>query len=302
MEDKKTLEDKIAQQKRKFIYHKDNNNFKVRTIASINLIENMCRYAKICLTKGEEQSAQRIMEGAKKLLPAANKYSDKIYNAAEIWKYSKFSVVEVLNEDKVGSGFICSITKNSESLTAFIVTNAHVVSSDFGYGVRFRLGETNEDGENLPTQWFDAAVVCSDSENDLAVLSVELPSDNTSYRNVNEIFEPVPLILRTRKITNGMAAFAIGNRDGVALGITSGGISNVSCNVTGHKNIIQLDLTINPGNSGGPLLDVYGFVIGVNTCKISISSKTDLINYALPISQVISMLDKNKIKYYTQAD
>lgn len=56
--------------------------------------------------------------------------------------------------------------------------------------------------------------------------------------------------------------------------------------------VIQHTAMIKPGNSGGPLLNEDGQVIGVNTFFYGDSS-----NYAIHVSELTSLLDKNDIAY-----
>lgn len=63
---------------------------------------------------------------------------------------------------------------------------------------------------------------------------------------------------------------------------------------THEAYVIQHTAMIKPGNSGGPLLNEDGQVIGVNTFFYGDSS-----NYAIHVSELTSLLDKNDIAYNT---
>ena len=60
-------------------------------------------------------------------------------------------------------------------------------------------------------------------------------------------------------------------------------------------NMLQTDAAINSGNSGGPLFDMSGNVVGIVTAKYSGSSSSGAtvegIGFAIPISNVVSILD-----------
>ena len=60
-------------------------------------------------------------------------------------------------------------------------------------------------------------------------------------------------------------------------------------------NMLQTDAAINSGNSGGPLFDMAGNVVGIVTAKYSGSTTTGAsiegIGFAIPISNVVSILD-----------
>lgn len=61
---------------------------------------------------------------------------------------------------------------------------------------------------------------------------------------------------------------------------------------THEAYVIQHTAMIKPGNSGGPLLNEDGQVIGVNTFFYGDSS-----NYAIHVSELTALLDKNDIAY-----
>lgn len=60
--------------------------------------------------------------------------------------------------------------------------------------------------------------------------------------------------------------------------------------------LIQTNTDINGGNSGGPLVDVNGYVLGINTMGYNASYASG-INYATSINDVIRMLDAQGIPY-----
>src|ERR1017187_6141505 len=61
-------------------------------------------------------------------------------------------------------------------------------------------------------------------------------------------------------------------------------------NDAGHV-YIQTDAAINPGNSGGPLLNKYGYVVGVNTIKV-VGEGYSGLNFAISSNDVFVMLER----------
>ena len=132
-----------------------------------------------------------------------------------------------------------------------IVTNSHVVEG----AQRLTVTLPPPDGRT-----FDAQVVGTDAQTDLAVLKIDasnLPS--------------VPLG-DSSALRVGEWVVAIGNA--LALGggptVTAGVVSALGRDVEAPSGatlygLIQTDAAINPGNSGGPLVNLRGEVVGVNT-------------------------------------
>jgi S1-C subfamily serine protease len=158
----------------------------------------------------------------------------------------------------LGSGVIVSPD-------GYVLTNNHVVES----GARFRVGLL--DGRELI-----AKVVGTDASSDLAVLKLDAK-------------EPLPYVPmgRSDDLLIGETVIAIGNPFGLSHTVTTGVVSAVHRNFSGHGrtlfDFIQTDASINPGNSGGPLLDIQGRLIGVNTAILG--ERSAGIGFAIPIDR-----------------
>jgi len=149
-----------------------------------------------------------------------------------------------------------------------IVTNAHVVSDQSEYLVRFGKGKA-----------YTATVIGRDSASDIAVLALA---------------EPVaiaPLTLSQRPPTTGMWVMAIGNPLGLRDSMSLGVVSAVGRTLEGGgqyriPDIIQVDAAINRGSSGGVLIDSSGAVLGITTAIQSASGNFEGIGYAIPAHQL----------------
>ncbi len=147
-------------------------------------------------------------------------------------------VVSVGTDKSAGTGFIVHAS-------GYIVTNYHVVQ-----GARF-VKILTYDGNS-----YDASVVGSDSEKDLALVKI------------NGLFEPLGLA-EPGSVQIGEKVIAIGNPLGLSFTVTEGIVSALDREGPNQlKAYIQTDVTLNPGNSGGPLIDTEGNVIGVNNFKL----------------------------------
>ncbi len=143
-----------------------------------------------------------------------------------------------------------------------VVTNHHVIA-DLAAPIRVKPSGRPE---------LTGVVVGSDPDNDLAVVYVE---------GLNA--EPIPI--REGPAMLGELCLALGSplgifRESASLGIVSGLSRQLPTSSGGViEEVVQTDASINPGNSGGPLVDVGGFLLGVNAAK-----RTDGENIGFAIS------------------
>lgn len=152
-----------------------------------------------------------------------------------------------------------------------VVTNNHVV--DGAEEILVVLADRRE---------FEAEVVLTDPQTDLAVLRVDaedLPSLGFANSDRAEV---------------GDVVLAIGNPFGVGQTVTSGIVSAVSrsaTSVSDYQFFIQTDAAINPGNSGGALVTAEGELLGVNTAIYSRSGGSNGIGFAIPGNLVRQVVD-----------
>jgi len=162
-----------------------------------------------------------------------------------------------------GSGFIWDEQGH-------VVTNFHVIEG--GNAARVTLADQST---------WDAELIGTAPEKDLAVLKIDAPADR---------LQPIPLGT-ANDLQVGQQVFAIGNPFGFDHTLTTGVISALGREIQSAaripiRDVIQTDAAINPGNSGGPLLDSSGRLIGVNTAIFSPSGAYAGIGFAIPVDTV----------------
>jgi serine protease Do len=160
----------------------------------------------------------------------------------------------------------------------YILTNHHVVRNADQVAVQTSTGYQ-----------YEAVIVGSDEQTDLAVLKVE-PEAEIAY---------IPFG-NSSKIKVGDWAIAIGNpfpQQGLERTVTVGvisakGRSNLRFGegTPRYQDYIQTDASINPGNSGGPLLNLKGEAIGVNSAISSPTGVSVGIGFAIPINLARSIV------------
>ena len=175
-----------------------------------------------------------------------------------------------------GSGII--IGENDTEL--LIVTNNHVVQDTVSLKITF-----------VDDAAVDAAVKGTDTDTDLAVISV--PLDQIPQETKEKI--AVARLGDSDGLKVGQGVIAIGYALGYGQSVTVGYVSAVNREIkTSDGNarvLLQTDAAINPGNSGGALLNMKGEVIGINAAKYS-STEVEGIGYAIPVSGVQDILDE----------
>lgn len=161
-------------------------------------------------------------------------------------------------EQALGSGVILSED-------GYILTNNHVVDGADEIKVALADDKTT----------FDAKVIGTDPQTDIAVLKVE--------------GQKLPAITLTDsdKLEVGDFVLAIGNPFGVGQTVTAGIVSakgRGGMGIVDYEDFIQTDASINPGNSGGALVDAEGRLVGINTAILSRTGGNQGVGFAVPIN------------------
>ncbi len=237
----------------------------------------------------DQSPAQTVDIGAV-VLPEVNlsaAHSSSEMSIAETVKIVKDSVVEITTEIKSSGGFSRQYVISGAgsgviiSETGLVITNNHVI--DGASRITVRLTNGNE---------FEAMLIGTDEENDIAVLSFAPGGEKlTAAKNGNSD------ILET-----GQQIIVIGNPLGELGGTVTSGI--ISCTAreiqvedVGTMTLLQTDAAVNPGNSGGPVYNAEGAVIGVVTAKYS-STGIEGLGFAIPINDAVRIAEDLITKGY----
>jgi len=191
---------------------------------------------------------------------------------------------ESSEEVKYGSGSGVVIAKE------YVLTNYHVV--DGAHSLKISI---DDDEENL----YDATVVASDSDKDVAVLKVPgLP------------LEPVELG-DSDELEIGDWVVNIGNAIGFTGTATAGIVSGLNREIANDSNsidkygrssqvvnkMIQTDAAINSGNSGGGMFNTAGQLVGIPTLKYtgtrySSNATVESIGMCIPINEAKPVIEE----------
>jgi len=190
--------------------------------------------------------------------------------------------VLIARERAIGAGVIVDPD-------GYIMTNAHVVEG----AQRIRivlpgpagdspLDMTPESGRQI----LDAKLVGTHKETDLALLKVEGHDLPTLPLGTNRPVHPGELV------------FAVGSPEGLQNSVTMGVVSSVWRQPDPDQPMvyIQTDAPINPGNSGGPLVDLDGYVVGLNTFTLSKSGGSEGLGFAIP-ARIVGFVYQELRKY-----
>jgi serine protease Do len=173
---------------------------------------------------------------------------------------------------KLGSGVIVDPE-------GYIITNAHVVSNAQSIEVIATVQSKDTEERGAEKASYIARLVGLHKDTDLALLKIA--ATGLPY---------LPLDPK-HPIHQGQLVLALGNPEGLGNSVTMGVVSAVDRQPDPKLPMvfIQTDAPINPGNSGGPLIDVDGYLLGINTFIVSASGGSEGLGFAIP-SRVVSFV------------
>lgn len=167
--------------------------------------------------------------------------------------------------------------KEAEDGGTYIITNQHVVDGATTITV------TDAEGES-----YDAELVGSDSESDIAVVYVNAQI-------------PVVEVGDSEALVVGEIVVAIGSPYGFEQSVTSGVVSALHRSITDfggdegeypYVDAIQTDAAINPGNSGGALLNGSGQLVGIPAAIYTETGSSAGVALAIPINRAAQVADE----------
>ncbi len=157
-----------------------------------------------------------------------------------------------------------------DAKNGYILTNAHVV------GDAQLVTVTLSDGHH-----YTAKIIGIDKPSDVALLKI-------TAKNLTAI-----QMGNSNDVKVGDFVAAIGNPFGLNQTVTSGivsGVGRTTLGIENFENFIQTDASINPGNSGGALVDMKGFLIGINTAILAPARGSIGIGFAIPSNMAKSVM------------
>ena len=180
-----------------------------------------------------------------------------------------FIQVDMETESEIGSGTILY----DDDLYYYAITCEHVIDANnqeiIHKSVRTHDGFTS-----------DFEIIKVDEEKDLALIRF-------TKENRVEIYSSY-----TRKyLVKQEMIISIGNPSGLSGTISIGTISKTNTTLQEleiTRNAIEHDARVYPGSSGGALVDMNGYLIGINAWELNGKS------YAIPYSDIQIFLDQNE--------
>ena len=235
------------------------------SILSIVLVTNIIRnniQEEISKLK-EEQSKDLVLKSFKTQAKNTNfNYLDvQRPDFVEIAKKSINTVVHVKSSSSGGDYSIEDFIFGRSQRRPQMGSGSGVIISSDGYIItNHHVIETAEDIQITTNnnQSYDAKIIGSDEQNDIALLKIETNDDL-----------PYAVFGDSDSTQIGEWVLAVGNPFNLTSTVTAGIISAKSRNLdpTGRttQSYIQTDAAVNPGNSGGALINDKGELIGINT-------------------------------------
>jgi serine protease Do len=214
-----------------------------------------------------------------KVSPAVVQIQVTGYGRLEEGSHSETALIA--RQRAIGSGVIVDAN-------GYIVTNAHVVEGARQIRVVLPMPSTDFP-QATPAgkrHVVDAKLIGMHKESDLAVIKIE------------QTGLPTLSLGSARHVHQGQLVVAIGSPEGLENTATMGIVSSPARQPDPDSPMIyiQTDAPINPGNSGGPLIDMDGYVLGINTMILSQSGGSEGLGFAIP-ARIVRFVYQNLRKY-----
>lgn len=238
---------------------------------------------------GIQSPGLRVLQGMEPDDSELDLRTTPVVRAVQRAQDSVVSIYVLANEDRRGTDRSRSPQRNLDGLQGqgsgvvidadgLVITNWHVIANVAASPDKYKLRVAFRDDRA-----YDATLISSSPENDLALLQLALPKG---------IRVQPARAGRSSSLMVGETVIAIGNPEGRANTVTVGVLSATdrSIAVRGpdgrprrYEGLLQTDAAINRGNSGGALLDITGKLIGINN---AMAVGVENIGFAIPVDTV----------------
>lgn len=207
--------------------------------------------------------------------PFDGQVGDDDMTFAEVVALVADSVVEITTSETLRNGIVNQSGAGSGVIvnqSGVIITNNHVIEGASNITVRLTNGNV-----------YDATLVATDAETDIAVVKIE-PKETLT----------VAVRGNSDNIVVGEEVLAIGNPLGLLGGTVTNGIVSArerEVTVEGETMVLlQHNAAISPGNSGGALFNMRGELIGIVNAKYS-KNGAEGLGFAIPMNTVMEVYE-----------
>jgi len=226
-----------------------------------------------------EQLNSSLVALVEKISPAVVQIQVTGYGAVEEGGHHPTALVA--RQRAIGAGVIVDSS-------GYIMTNAHVVEG--ARRIRVLLPMPSQEFPQVQPvgkeRVVEAKLIGVHKESDLALIKID------------EKGLPTLSLGSARQVRQGQLVLAMGSPEGLENSVTMGVVSSVARQPDPDSPMvyIQTDAPINPGNSGGPLVDMDGYVLGINTLILSEGGGSEGLGFAIP-ARIVRFVYQSLRKY-----
>ena len=151
---------------------------------------------------------------------------------------------------------------------------------------------------------FDATVVATDADLDLAALSISTGS--TPYLHLGdsdaaEGGDPVEAIGYPFGRRLEIAQPSMPETTAPTASISRGNVSASRADAQGERRYLQTTAALNAGNSGGPVLDADGYVVGIANSVFAPRGAATGVGFAVPVNLAKGFLEAHSLDHFLAA-